>query len=69
VYIGTDQRGIGHYRQTVIGTADDFAEADGLNVLSFAQAQLRARDLKEPGSPITVGQAIAEYIGANQRQN
>jgi integrase len=62
VYIGTDARGIGHYRTTIIGVADDYADADGINVFSFAQAQLRARDQVAPGSPITVREAVNAYI-------
>lgn len=62
VYIGTDERGIGHYRTTQLGTADDFADADGVNVLNFSQAQIRARDQDKPASPITVRQAMADYI-------
>ena len=62
VYIGTDSRGIGHYRQSIIATADDFADPDGINVLSFGQAQLRARDVKEPGFLMTVGEAVTAYI-------
>jgi integrase len=62
VYIGTDARGIGHYRTTTVGVADDFADADGINVFSFAQAQLRARDQVAPGSPTTVREAVAAYL-------
>jgi integrase len=37
-YIGNEQ-----YQETRLGVADDFADADGLTVLSFAQAQEAAR--------------------------
>ncbi len=32
------------YRKAAIGTADDYADADGQEVLSFAQAQVKARE-------------------------
>jgi integrase len=63
VYVGTDDRGIGHYKQNVIAVADDFGEADGTNILNFEQAQVRARDEKEqPGGALTVQEAVTAYI-------
>ncbi len=62
VYQGTDERGIGHYKTTTIGVADDFSDADGVNVLSYDQAQRRARDQDKPSSPLTVKQAVEAYI-------
>src|SRR4051812_45259510 len=43
-YEGTDARGIGHYVIEKLGLADDFQDADGVNVLSFGQAQARAQE-------------------------
>lgn len=61
-YVGVDERNIGRYKQTIIAVADDFADADGVNVLSFGQAQLRARDQDRPSSPLTVREAVDLYI-------
>src|SRR5262249_13656365 len=59
--------GGGQYRVQNIGYADDIAYADGEKVLTFWQAQEKARAIKE--KPIrtdpahyTVRQAIADYI-------
>ena len=71
-YVGTDARGIGHYKQAIIGVADDFADADGVNVLSFGDAQERARGTAKPSGPLTVRQAMAhytEYLRSNGRPN
>jgi integrase len=62
IYLGTDENGIGRYKQSSIGVADDFEDADGVNVFSFGQAQDRARDKKRPAGPLTVRQAIEEYV-------
>lgn len=56
------------YMLETIGKADDTMDADGQVILSFAQAQKRARDLygkrKEApkGGPLTVRQACADYV-------
>src|SRR5262245_40354071 len=50
VYAGTDARGIGHYRIEALGMADDYADADGVNVLSYGQALRRAQD-DDPRTP------------------
>ena len=34
----------GRYHKAVLGVADDIQDADGLNILSFSQAQAKARD-------------------------
>ncbi len=65
-YIG-DQK----YEVETIGPADDFSDADGEKILSFSQAQARARELmvdranKATGKtgPITVKDAIDAYLG------
>ena len=47
--------------------ADDYADADGVTVLSFAQAQSAARAARHGrrnGGPYTVGDAIADYLAA-----
>lgn len=55
-----------------LGTADDIADADGVNVLSFAQAQEKARQwfieraMKDAGNiqsgPYSVSQALDDYL-------
>src|SRR5262245_36515778 len=45
------------------GVADDFADADGETVLSFAQAQQAAlRHKPQPAGPLTVRQAVEDYL-------
>jgi integrase len=50
----------------VIGTADDFANADGTVILSFAQAQARvlesARESAPGASPLTVAVAVELHL-------
>lgn len=64
--------GNGRYEETKLGTADDVADADGLAVLSFGQAQEKARTwlvaqvVAEAGqgdalAPYTVSDALREY--------
>jgi integrase len=64
--------GDGHYEESKLGTADDVADADGLTILSFAQAQERARDWfmarakadaghEEPIAAYTVANALDDY--------
>ena len=62
------------YRVETIGTADDNAAADGVAVLDWRQAQLRARERQatiagrlggqepEPARLYTVGDALADYM-------
>jgi integrase len=58
------------YEVETIGPADDFSDADGVKILSFSQAQAKARELmvhranKAAGKsgPITVKSAIDSYI-------
>jgi integrase len=61
--------GSGQYVTETIGHADDLADADGINVLSFWQAQEKARDLLAAESVAapsrrgyTVADAIASYL-------
>jgi len=70
----------GHYRVETIGTADDKADADGVAVLDFAQAQQAARDRHkvlarrakglpaEDGGPYTVRTCLEEYLGFLERE-
>ncbi len=47
-----------------IGSADDFEDADGVNVLDFWQAQDKARSLArggKPAGPVTIRQALDHY--------
>jgi integrase len=54
------------YRVETIGLADDYADADGDHVLSFAQAQERAVERQNasqgPHGPLTVAEAMAGYV-------
>lgn len=50
-----------------LGNADDFQDADGEGVLTFSQAQQKARDLAQEskiiaGRPVTVESAAAHYM-------
>ncbi len=66
--------GDGAYRVEVIGTADDTIDADGAEILTFAQAQTQARKqfverrrvasgLRAETGPYTVKMCLDEYIG------
>jgi integrase len=58
------------YTVETIGTADDFGDADGFALLTFAQAQAKARSLMVKRaaeanghtSPLTIKQVIADYL-------
>lgn len=64
-YLGDEK-----YQIEVIGSADDSSDADGVKILSFTQAQAKAREMmvgrahKAAGKtgPITVKQAVDAYI-------
>ncbi|OAI28683.1 integrase [Methylosinus sp. R-45379] len=62
-YIGDEK-----YLVETIGTADDGQDADGAEVLTFSQAQAKAReraaDSREtrPAAPFTVDRALDEYL-------
>jgi integrase len=43
-WIGRRYAGQGRYQETTLGTADDIQDADGVAVLSYSQAQARARE-------------------------
>ncbi len=74
------QFGGGKYRETKLGIADDVADADGVAVLSFRQAQDKARAWfseqahllagLEPATsgPYTVGGAITDYLRSYERR-
>jgi integrase len=60
-----------HYEKKIIGEADDYADANGVTVLNFDQAQAKARDLATrrgyaegglPVGPYTVARAIDDYV-------
>lgn len=63
-----------------LGAADDFSDADGLTLFSFAQAQIRARsyferrareiagDVVHTSRPFTVAQALDIYLAAYERR-
>ena len=60
-YIGNDK-----YRSTTLGRADDAANADGEHILSFAQAQAKARAMVDAPQAklhrLTVRQAMERYF-------
>jgi integrase len=68
-YIGEDGR-VGAkgspYRITTLGLADDYEDADGERVLSFAQAQEKARKRAAPSAvpseAMSVGDALEAYL-------
>jgi integrase len=59
--------GHGAYWTKAIAVADDFADADGKEILNFYEAQGRARELARGGNvtsdtaPVTVAGALADY--------
>lgn len=64
--------GAGRYEETKLGTADDVADADGIAILSFGQAQEKARawfatraladaGLEAPLAPYTASDALDDY--------
>jgi integrase len=58
------------YKVEVIGIADDVSNANGVSVLSFSQAQQKARELRDQrdrtaagrSGPLTVGEAMKSYL-------
>lgn len=72
-YIGDEK-----YVVETIGAADDFADADGAEVLTFHQAQAKARERAQAlaeeariaslGPVITVRNAIEQYLTARERR-
>jgi integrase len=58
------------YKVKKLGVADDFADADGIAILSFAQAQNKALERLKQGArdeagihgPLTVADAIRDYL-------
>lgn len=69
-----DRTGAKRYYKTVFGIADDVRDADGIELLSFSQAQTKARAWHtemsrraaglepEDAGPYTVGDAIRDYL-------
>src|SRR5947207_9442206 len=64
--------GDGRYEEAKLGTADDVADADGMAILTFGQAQERARawfaaraladaGQEDPLAPYTVSDALDDY--------
>ena len=72
-YLGDEK-----YAVETIGSADDFADADNAEVLTFHQAQARAREraqalaeearISSLGPTLTVRSAIEEYLTARERR-
>jgi integrase len=75
-YVGLDASGVGRYREKDLGLADDFIDADGVAVFSYAQAQERALEWrpdkgngeKAPAGPLTVTAALDRYLAALEDQ-
>jgi integrase len=65
-WIARRYAGGGRYDEFQLGTADDTHDADGVEVLTFAQAQEKARGWFSEGAakagPMIVKQAIAAYV-------
>jgi integrase len=64
-YLGLDAGGVGRYATETLGTADDYQDADGDRILSFAEAQAHVHDedaTRPARSPLTVADAINLYI-------
>ncbi len=73
------QAGGGRYAERRIGTTDDLQDADGVAILDYGQAQKAARDWwraearREEGhdtrqGPLTVADAVADYLKAYERR-
>jgi integrase len=63
-YLGLDAGGVGRYQTTTLGLADDFQDADGEHVLSFADAQ-RLAQAAQPHvrrGALTVAEALERYV-------
>lgn len=67
-YVGLDAQGVGRYRKETLGVADDYQDADGRGVLSFADAQRMAYEVADradaPARPDvpTVRVALEDYV-------
>jgi integrase len=65
-------RSASRYRQITLGVADDVEDADGSFILSFQQAQEKARAWFRgvargvPTGPFTVGEALDDYLASFQ---
>src|SRR5271157_2321846 len=67
------------YTATTFAAADDRDEADGVNILSYRQAQIRARELAKAadeeervaalGPPLDVSRAVADYVEERERRH
>ena len=65
------------YLQATLGEADDIADANGITILNFGQAQAKAREWlagveHEAGrvyGPYTVDQALNDYLGQSQARD
>jgi integrase len=65
IYVGGQS-----YKVKKLGVADDFADADGIAILNFAQAQNKALERLKQGAreeagitgPLTVAEAIKDYL-------
>jgi integrase len=76
-YVGMDDKGVGRYKEKDLGLADDFRDADGVAIFSYAQAQARALEWrpdkhadgqKAPTGPLTVADALTNYLKAREHQ-
>jgi len=70
-YLGIDAVSVGRYHEEDIGLADDFLDADGVDIFDYIQAQKRASDKwgrdnagkqPPPGGPLTVKAALERYF-------
>lgn len=61
-YVGSNGKGGGKYKVTTLAFADDYAAANGDTVLSYGEAQAKVQEKVIPAAPITVREAISNYI-------
>jgi integrase len=64
-YLGLDAGGVGRYSTSTLGAADDYADADGQSILSYAEAQrvaLAMNPAARRSGSITVGDVMADYV-------
>ena len=63
-YAGRDAGGVGRYFEKTLGLADDFRDADGVDVLSYGEAQRLAHGRKpgERSGKLTVADAVHNYV-------
>jgi integrase len=70
-YVGQDEGGQGRYREVTLGLADDFQDADGKTVLSYADAQRSALGddmVVVARGRLTVADALSYYFAKRRAE-